>query len=188
MPALLRYLALLFLLVPCLVAAAEVKQSRNSETELFSWQVEDRGFSLELVQLHTDFVRAVYGARGFPPALIDGIAEYCVFGTIAINTSDAQLSYRVADWRYVTPDGEQHPLKTKTQWTTEWMKMGVPYNWSILPDDQTFEVGDWSQGFTTVRLPRESVFDLVYSWTVEGKTHVSRIEELRCAPEHLPER
>lgn len=181
-----RHIPFFWLLLPGLVLAAEVQQSRNPDTGLLSWQVEDRGLSLELIQLHTDFVRAVYGARGLPPALIDGIAAYCVFGTIAVNTSDSQLSYRVADWRYVTPDGRKHLIKTKTQWVTEWTEMGVPYNWSILPDDQTFEVGDWSQGFTTVKLPRESVFDLVYSWTVKGETHVGRIEKLRCPPEQLP--
>lgn len=181
-----RFSPLLWLLLPCLVLAAEVQQSRNPETGLLSWKVEDQGFSLELVQLHTDFVRAVYGARGLPPELINGIAAYCVFGTIAVNTADSPLSYRVADWRAVTLDGQQHLLKTKTQWVNEWMKMGVPYNWSILPDDQTFEVGDWSQGFTTVKLPRESVFDLVYSWTIQGETHVGRIEKLHCPPEQLP--
>ncbi len=183
-----RHTPLFWLLLPCALLAAEVQQERNPETGLLSWKTEDRGFSLELIQLHPDFVRAVYGARRFPPELIDGIAVYCVFGTIAMNISDSQLSYRVADWRAVTPDGLEHALKTKTEWVTEWMKMGVPYNWSILPDDQTFEVGDWSQGFTTVKLPRESVFDLLYSWTVEGETHVGRIEKLRCPPKQLPAR
>ena len=130
-------------------------------------------------------MRAVYGGRRFPAELVDGIAAYCVYGTIARNISDGRLSYRVADWRAVTPDGREHALKTKTGWVNEWMKMGVPYNWSILPDDQTFEVGDWSQGFTTVKLPRESVFDLVYSWTVGEETHVGRIESMRCPPERL---
>ncbi len=183
-----RSIIVFWLLAPCLALAAEVQPARDPETGLLSWRVEVGGFSLELIQLLPDFVRAVYGARGLPPELIEGIAAYCVFGTIAINTSDSPLSYRVADWRYVTPDRQEQPLKTKTQWVTEWRKMGVPFKWSILPDEQTFEVGDWSQGFTTVKLPRESIFDLIYSWTVKGETHVGRIEKLRCAPEQLPVR
>ncbi len=177
---------LCWLLTSVSALAADVQQSRAPDTGLLSWKVMDRGFSLEFIQLLPDFVRAVYAARGLPPEAIEGIARYCVFGTIAINTSNSQVAYRVADWRYVTPDGKEHPLKTKTQWVNEWGKMGIPFKWSILPDDQAFEVGDWSQGFTTVALPRESIFDLIYSWTLEGKTHVGRIEKLRCAPEQLP--
>ena len=168
--------------------AAEVQQSRAPDTGLLSWKVEEQGFSLELIQLLPDFVRAVYAARGLPPEAVKEIARYCVFGTIVINKSNSQVSYRIADWRYVTPDGQKRPLKGKAQWVDEWGKMGVRFKWTLLPDDQTFEVGDWSQGFTTMELPRESRFDLIYSWTLEGKTHVSKIEGVRCAPERAPVR
>ncbi len=168
------------------LAAAEVQRTVNPDTGLLTWKVEDRGLSLELIQLQPDFVRATYSARGLPSAVTEQVAGFCVFGTIARNTSNARVSYRVADWRYVTPDGKQHRLKTKTEWVDEWRRLGVKFAWSILPDDQAFEVGDWSQGFTTVDLPPESSFDLVYSWRVQGDSHVRTIEDLSCAPETLP--
>lgn len=30
----------------------------------------------------------------------------------------------------------------------------------MLPDDQTFAAVDWNQGFTTIKAPRDSTFDL----------------------------
>ncbi len=166
--------------------AAEVQQHRDADSGLLSWSVEEVGLSLQLVQMLSDYVAAVYSSRGLPPAVLESIADYCVFGTIVTNTSDTQVSYRVGDWRYLTPDCRQHRIKTKTEWLDEWKQMGVAYRWSILPDDQTFEPGDWSQGFTTVALPPDSVFTLLYSWNYQGETHEGRIEGLRCAPASIP--
>ncbi len=181
-----RYL-LLLLCLPLAVLAGEVHHHRDPETGLLSWKVKDHGFSLELIQLLPDYVRATYESRGFPPEVIDGIARYCVFGTIARNESDAIISYRVADWRYVTSDGQEHRLKTKTEWVKEWHDLGVAFHWTILPDDQIFEVGDWSQGFTTIALPPDSVFDLFYSWKQRDEIRTGKIEALRCAPVKPPE-
>ena len=162
--------------------AAEVQQHRDADSGLLSWSVRESGLSLQLIQMLPDYVAAVYSSRGLPPEVLESIAAYCVFGTIVTNTSDTRVSYRVADWRYLTPDGRQHHIKTKTEWLAEWQGMGVAYRWSILPDDQTFEPGDWSQGFTTIALPPDSVFTLLYSWSYEDETHEGRIDGLRCAP------
>jgi hypothetical protein len=170
-----RLLLPLALLASAAANGGEVEVIRNPETGLATWKVVDRGFELQLIQVVPDAIRAMYGARGLPEAIIQDVASHCVFGTIAANRSDGTLVYRVAEWRYETPDGRAHPIKTKTQWTDEWKAMGVPYNWSILPDDQEFAPGDWSQGFTTIPLPPESTFTLQYSWTVDGETHASRI-------------
>jgi hypothetical protein len=183
---LIRMIVAVLILAPVWAAADEVRVATNPETGLLSWKVQRDGLSLELLQVLPDFVRAAYAARGLPDELIEGVVEYCVFGTIVVNESDGQLSYRVADWRYVTPDGQKHRIKTKSEWVAEWKAMGVPYNWSILPDDQTLEVGDWSQGFTTVDVPRDSDFDLIFSWSTNGERHAGRIENLRCAPEEPP--
>jgi hypothetical protein len=166
--------------------AAEVQQHRDADSGLLSWSVEEPGLSLQLVQMLPDYVAAVYSSRGLPTTVLESIAAYCVFGTIVTNTSTTQVSYRVADWRYLTPDGREHRIKTKTQWLDEWKQMGVAYRWSILPDDQTFEPGDWSQGFTTIALPPDSVLTLVYSWSYQNETHEGRIEGLRCAPASAP--
>src|SRR5512143_3610239 len=120
-----RIACLLALAAPALPAAAEQTQNRDPDRGLLSWKKQDRGFSLELIQLYPDFVAAVYSSRGLPPAVVDGMKEYCVFGTVAQNQSGGTLSYRVADWRYVTPDGQPHRLKTKPEWIAEWKKQGA---------------------------------------------------------------
>ena len=172
---------------PLLLSAGEVQRHTDPDTGLLSWQIREPGFGMQLLQVLPDYVRATYSARGLPPDVVETVAAYCVFGTIVTNDSQQQLSYRVADWHYVTKDGKSHPLKTKTQWVNEWKDQGIAFRWSILPDDQTFEPGDWSQGFTTLPLPPGSVLDLVYSWRYQGETHEGKIEGLRCAPAELPE-
>lgn len=172
--------ALLLMLAVNVAWAADVTTMRDPNSGLYSWKVVDRGFSLELIQLPPDFIRAVYAARDLPPAMIEGVARYCTFGTVVRNETDLPMSYRVAQWRAVRDDGGRQRLRTKSQWLAEWRKMGVDFGFSILPDAMTFEVGDWAQGFTTVKLPRGSHFDLIYSWRQYGKTYTGKLPNLVC--------
>jgi len=166
--------------------AGDTVRHQDKNTGLLSWQQLEPGFSMRLIQLLPDYVAAVYGARGLPPAIVEIMAGYCVFGTIVRNESQHPVSYRVADWRYITDDGIEHPVKTKTDWINEWQDMGVAFRWSILPDKQNLEPGDWNQGFTTVLLPPGSTFDLIYTWRYHGEKHEAIFEGLNCAPEKLP--
>lgn len=168
--------------------AAPVKVSENPETGIKSWKIAELGFGLELIQLYPDYVQAFYASHDLPRAVLDGIRQYCVFGTVARNETDGELSYRVADWRYFTPGGKARPLKTKSEWLAEWRRHGVDYGWSLLPDDMTFDPGDWAQGFTTLKLPPGSRFDLMFSWRHHGRTYKKRINDLTCAPAEPPQR
>lgn len=168
-------------------AASEVKVHENENTGLLTWTFNDKGFQVELIQLLPDFIRAIYAKHNFPKDEIERAASYCVFGTILKNTSDQQLSYRVADWRYQASDGKQHPVKTKTQWLEEWRKSGVTFSWTLLPDVGEFSVGDWQQGFTTIKLPRNTEFDMIFKWQLDGNEHTGTLENIICAPESLPE-
>lgn len=168
-------------------AAAETSVHKNEISGLLTWTSDDEGFKIELIQLLPDFIRAIYAKHNFPKQEVERAASYCVFGTIIKNTSDQHLSYRVLDWRYQTKDGKQHPVKTKTQWLQEWRKAGITFSWTLLPDTGEFAVGDWQQGFTTVKLPREVEFDLIYKWQLDGVPHTGVLENIKCAPESLPE-
>ena len=154
--------------------------TQNPETGLKTWKKSDRGFSLELVQLLPEFVQATYSSRDLPPAIFASMRGYCVFGTIARNETNAPLAYRVANWRTVTADGKRHRLRTKSQWVNVWKKLGADFSYSILPDDMTFEEGDWSQGFTTPKMAPGTRFDLIYSWSQHGKTYTGTLENLAC--------
>jgi hypothetical protein len=174
--------ACLLLVVVSRGAMAGAREQVDPDTGLSRWETDDRGFSLELVQVLPDYVRAVYASRGLPQTIIDSVSSYCVFGTILKNHSASTLSYNAADWRYVTTDGRTHRARTKTEWVDEWQSMGVAFRWSLLPEQQTYAPGDWGQGFTTVALPPGTVLDLHYGWEQGGVKHTGIIKEVRCAP------
>jgi hypothetical protein len=169
-------------------ALAGARERVDPDTGLSRWETVDRGFSLELVQVLPDYVRAVYASRGLPQTIIDKVSSYCVFGTILKNHTADTLSYNVADWRYITTDGRIHKARIKTEWVTEWQDMGVAFRWSLLPEQQTYAPGDWGQGFTTVALPPGTVLDLHYSWEQGGVKHAGIIKEVRCAPADIEPR
>ena len=175
------FLACLLLFAAYGVArAGEVAIMENPTTGLKSWKKSDRGFSLELIQLLPEFVQAIYSSRDLPPAIFDSMRGYCIFGTVVRNETPHALSYRVAEWRYVTADGKQHRLRTKSQWVAAWKKLGADFSYSILPDDMTFDEGDWAQGFTTPHIAPGTRFDLIYVWRQHGKTHTGKLENLVC--------
>ena len=177
--------AILFIFVP-MINATTVSIYKREESGLLTWSVETDGLKLEVIQLLPDFIRAIYEKHKFPQSEIDRVASYCVFGTILKNTSLQQLSYDINDWYYITKDGNQHKVKTKTKWLEEWQQAGILFSWTLLPDKGDFAVGDWQQGFTTIQLPREIEFDLFYKWVINGKTYNNVLTQLKCAPEGVP--
>ena len=188
-PALKHFLLVFIFAVMSNVKAAEVSVHKNDQTGLLTWKADDEGFSIELIQLIPDFIRAIYAKHHFPDKEIERIASYCMFGTILKNTSNQTMHYRVADWRYRTQDGVEHPVKTKTQWLKEWQVLGIQFSWTLLPDSGDFEVGDWQQGFTTIELvgdmTREQPFDFIYTWKLGEKSFTGIIKNLSCAPQEL---
>lgn len=179
------------------VSAAKVDIHKNENSGLLTWTVEDDGFRIELIQLLPDFVRAIYAKHNLPKAEVERIAAYCVFGTILKNTSNQHLSYSVSNWRYRIADDKSAadktqslkswPVKTKTQWIEEWRKAGVLFSWTLLPDIGEFAVGDWQQGFTTIKVPRDKSFDLIYTWQLDGVKHEGVLENLSCSTDTVME-
>jgi hypothetical protein len=165
--------------------AANISVQQNEASGLYSWVAESEGFSIELIQVLPDFIRAIYMSHDFPQKEVDEIAGYCVFGTVIKNTSRQQLDYDVSQWSYTDKQGNNHPVKTKSEWLQQWRKAGVTFSWTLLPDKGTFYEGDWQQGFTTIMLPRESEFTLTYKWSIDGTEYSDTFEGLRCAPEQL---
>ena len=162
--------------------ASDVTPKKNSRTGMLSWHAEEPEISLELIQLLPDYVKAVFSSRGLPKELINTLQDYCVFGTIIKNKSTDTVSYQITDWRYITADGKEHKIKTKSAWAKQWADMNIPFRWLLLPENQEFNVGDWSQGFTTIKLAPATLFSLRYSWSHQGKTKQRTLNNLSCAP------
>lgn len=172
--------------LPPLLQAGTVERDLDPRTGAERVQVTQPGFSLRLLPLNRDYVVAVFSAKGLPPEAVAATRDFCTFGTILRNTGKQPLHYDLTDWRYITPDGRIHRIRTKTQWTDEWAERGVPFRWVLLHEEQTYQPGDWGQGFTTVALPAGSHFDLHYSWTQGEERHEDTIEDVKCAPATAP--
>jgi hypothetical protein len=174
---------MLTLLLAC--SQNNVEVTVNPESGLQTWKTRDQVFSLELVPLLPDFVRAVFSAKGLPREVVEAISTYCVFGTIIRNRAGEPVSYDMRTWRYITADGVEHQAKPKSTWVEEWRERGIAFRWTLLYEAQTYAVGDWGQGFTTVMLPPGTQFDLHYSWQQGDKTHERIIRDMACAPATL---
>ena len=181
------YLHTFWLFVPLTAMGAGIERAYNPDTGIETVQVEHPGLSLQLLPLNRDYVAAVFAARGLPPDIVASTRNYCAFGTIVRNTGEAPLHYDLTRWRYVTPDGEMHQLKAKTAWLEEWQGRNLAFRWVLLHEEQTYQPGDWGQGFTTVALPPGTRFDLHYSWTQGGELYEAELENVRCAPETASE-
>lgn len=182
------YIIILLLLIPRYAFSVEVTPTKNPKSGQLTWEFEEPEFSIKLIQLLPDFVSAVFSSRGLPPQVVDTLKDYCVFGTIFRNKTSGTFAYRVSDWRFITPDGKEHKVKTKDEWAKQWSDMGYPFHWMFFPAEQDFGVGDWSQGFTTIKLPHGSRFNLKLIWKYQGELHHQTLENLRCAPAELPAR
>lgn len=176
-----RSLSLLPLFWP-LAAGALTERLSDPQTGLSSWRLAQADFHLELLQLLPDYVRAVYGARGLPAAAVEEVAGYCVFGSVARNAGDRPLTYDSSGWRYRAQGSDAwRPLRTKSDWLAAWRARGIHFGWTLLPTAQTFNPGDWGQGFLTFDLPPGTRFDLRYTWTRDGRPGSALLEGLVCA-------
>lgn len=150
------------------------------------WANHRHAFTLRLIPLSPENVRAFYDNMGYPPAAVAAIARVCVFGTSIRNRGKEPIRYDVAAWRAVTADGKSHPLITKTDWLARWKAEGIGADWSILPPQQTLQPGDWAQGFTTVEAPHGAHISLHYSWSEHGTRHQATLAGAQCGSDAKP--
>jgi len=176
---------LIALLCALLLGCSQGKVGVNPQTGLQTWKTLDQDFSLELVPLLPDYVRAVFANKGLPAEVVEAISSYCVFGTIVRNEGNQALSYDMRTWRYVTADGIEHRARPKSDWVETWREQGIAFRWLLLHEAQSYAVGDWVQGFTTVKLPPGTQFDLHYSWQIGDRTYERIIRDMACAPATL---
>lgn len=160
--------------------AAELTISNNPNTGLKSWKQSDRGINVEFIQLTPEAAQATYSTRDLSPVIFETMRGYCFFGSVVRNETQAPLTYRTADWRFIGADGKKARLRTKSQWVKEWEKRGGKFAWSILPDDITLEVGDWALGYTPVKVAAGEHFDLIYVWSQHGKTYTGTLPNIEC--------
>ncbi len=178
-----------FIAIPAIAAdsRATIQHTVDQKTNIETWQLQDDGVEVLLIQISPDQARGFFLARGFNRVDVDYYAASCVFATVVKNQSSAPISYRLADWRYAKPGGAPRKLKLKEDWLREWKQRGVSqsariaFEWSQHPDAQTLEPNDWNQGMTTYQVPHGSRFDLIVKWKRGAKNYEDTIRSIRCA-------
>jgi len=161
-------------------AHADDTITTHSTSGLKTWKQTGKGISVEIIQLSPEAAEATYSSRDLSSLIYESMRGYCVFGSVVRNESDTALTYHVVDWRVVGSDGRERPLRTKSQWVADWKSKGVNFGWSILPDDITLEVGDWSLGYTPIKLAPGERFNLIYVWRIHGKLFTNTLQNLSC--------
>ncbi|WP_198264085.1 hypothetical protein [sulfur-oxidizing endosymbiont of Gigantopelta aegis] len=48
-------------------------------------------------------------------------------------------------------------------------------------------MGDWQQGLTTIKLPRNSEFDFIYKWHINDVAHTATLKNISCTADSLAE-
>jgi len=178
-----------FIAIPAIAAdsRATIQHTVDQKTNIETWQLQDDGVEVLLIQISPDQARGFFLARGFNRVDVDYYAASCVFATVVKNQSSAPISYRLADWRYAKPGGAARKLKLKEDWLREWKQRGVSqsariaFEWSQHPDAQTLEPNDWNQGMTTYQVPHGSRFDLIVKWKRGARNYEDTIRSIRCA-------
>jgi hypothetical protein len=166
---------------------AEIQHTIDPKTNIESWQMQDNGIEVTLIQIGSDQARGFFLARGFKRADVDYYAASCVIATVVRNRSSSPISYHLANWRYEKGDGVARKLKPKDDWLREWKQRGVSssariaFEWSQHPAGQTLEPSDWNQGMTTYQVSHGSRFDLTVKWKAGKSNYVDTIKDIRCA-------
>lgn len=185
-------IVLLCQLILPLVQAGEVLRSANEENGLQKWHFLDGDIEIELVQRLPDQTRAMLMKHEFSPAVIEQLANSCLFQTIIRNNGKSgtqqAVSVDLATWRMRHNDREtgiqlKEPLLAS--WSDEDASASAKLviRWGMFPTRQEFLPGDYNWGLTAYGVPPGSAFDLEVRWKEADKKRVGRITGIHCAPD-----
>jgi len=174
--------------------ASSTTTGRAPDTGLRYWEWQGDGVLFRLTQRLPDQTRAFFLARGFDPDSADLIATRCVFQSMFKNTAEAgSVTIDLDDWRILVSGDKERALMTRETWTRQWQTRKPPqsariaFEWSLLPTRQVYGPGDYNWGMTSYGLPPRQRFDLVFSWTRDGKVFTARLKDIECTPDLHPE-
>lgn len=112
---------------------------------------------LKLIPRSPEQMSAFYEARGFPPPMIERLAQQC-FITVGIhNTGKDIIWLDLANWRF-TAGGKELYRPHRDEWKKQWQAMGVPlakqstFRWTLLPEKLDYQPDEAEGG--NIILPR----------------------------------
>ena len=171
---------------------AEVILGVEQDSGLSSWEWQQQGVSLQLVQRLPDQTRAFFQGRGFSVIEANDIARACVFQSIFRNDGELPMNYDIDQWQ-IRHEGKRLPMKTREYWDKVWQKKDtkqaarIAFHWSLLPTKQSFQTGDYNWGMSSFGLLPGEVFDLHIVVTIGGKKVIADIPAIQCAADNTAE-
>ena len=199
LPLLCTSLALLisvYAYIPNVYALQDVvKTGINPETNLKFWLFDNDGFFLKLTQRLPDQTRAYFEARGFDQASAEIAGTSCIFQSMIKNTgtdSGVLINADLSEWKVVSGEASKSML-LREYWQKLWQDRKqsqaakVAFEWSLLPTRVQYDVNDYNWGMSSYGLLPGSHFDLLFSWTKEGKQYNGMISDVICSEDIHPD-
>lgn len=173
-------------------AGAGVRHTVNPDNGLRGWEFSAGDVRIELIQRLPDQTRALLMNHAFSPAVIEQLAQSCMFQTIIRNTgqsgSGQAVAVDLAQWR-MHHAGQVSGILLKEPLLDSWSDddaapaAKLVVRWGMFPTQQEFLPSDYNWGLTAYGIPPGSGFDLDVYWT-EGETaHTATIAGIVCAPD-----
>lgn len=174
---------------------AVIKHGEDPATGLKSWLFDNDGFYLKLTQRLPDQTRAYFEARGFDQASAEIAATSCFFQSMIKNTgtdSGVLINADLSEWKVVSGEASKSML-LREYWQKLWQDRKqsqaakVAFEWSLLPTRVQYDVNDYNWGMSSYGLLPGSHFDLLFSWTKEGKQYNGMISDVICSEDIHPD-
>ncbi len=178
---------------PALILAALLPASASLAATPIDYENAD--LQLRFYPRTPDQMSAFYEARGFPPAMIAQLRDYC-FITVSLRNKGGDILWLdLADWRFTRASGEEVRRIPRSTWPPRWQAMGVPlasqstFRWTLLPETLDFHP-DEREGGNVILVPPDGTFSLsarfVRGTDRHGRVVNVRVDGLYCAEDETP--
>lgn len=177
----------LFFSLPCLADSPQSKHV-DAATGITTWEIITQGVNFSLTQILPEQAKAFYVNRGFTLKQTESFASSCVYMTVMRNDNAPDIvHFNKNNWSVIT-NKKSYPLVSVDSWLKKLKSEKVnkqallAFRWAQFPPEQEFEVGgDWNQGMLSIGLPPNSLFDLIISWDINGKSYKTKLMGVQCA-------
>ncbi|MEZ5541621.1 MAG: hypothetical protein R3F42_06220 [Pseudomonadota bacterium] len=179
-------------LLPAVGALAGVRHTVNADNGLRGWEFSAGDVQIELIQRLPDQTRALFMNHAFTRAVIEQLAQSCMFQTIIRNTgasgSGQAVGIDLAQWR-MQHAGKTTGILLKEPLLDSWSAADASdaaklvVRWGMFPTTQEYLPSDYNWGLTAYGIAPGSTFDLEVTWTEGDVAHRATIENIVCAPD-----
>ena len=178
-----------FFLAGDAVGGIEQGSLASKGTGLIKWYWRNGTFSFSTQQRLPDQTRAFFLGRGLPKEAVESLATSCIFQAEIRNLSASggqPVTIELDSWRISHKD-ESAPPVLASEWKQRFQRLGlrqdasIALRWSLFPEEQTFEPGDYNWGMISYGPKPNERFDLTFVWYEGSEKHQATLTRLVCA-------